>query len=65
VAKNNGEKMSFKDFKEQKSSDVSAKDTFTNIFSVCEYLLFEKPAQLFKLGLQKEIRRQTEALGDP
>jgi hypothetical protein len=64
VAKNNGEKMTFKDFKE-KSSEVSNKDTFTNIFNVCEYMLFEKPAQLFKLGLQKEIRRQVSALGEP
>lgn len=39
--------LEFKDINEE----VTSKDTFTNIFNVCDYLLFEKPSQHFKLGL--------------
>jgi hypothetical protein len=44
--------------------DGGLKDQFTNIFTVTEKVLFEKPSHLFGTQLLREIKAETSALGD-
>jgi hypothetical protein len=46
-----------------KDADQGTKDVFTNIFSVAEAILWEKPKNGQGVSLSKEIRKMTSALG--